>query len=318
MKRVLFSCLMGLMSYVQAFDPNESSAVTFEPGRGRFGDQLISYLHASWVSHKTGFPIILQDFMYMDEMKLSDMHEKLSNRLYRRFKFHLKVYTNQQISFPINPGGLYIVPYHSDFRHEAANNVTLEKRHYGYLVVDWTDQEFLEKVRTAVAPKREMPTLDLPDNRVTVAMHVRRGGGYDDRNGFNPTMAMPLKFPTDAFYLDAVRKISALTGGKPLYVHIFSDAAYPVVIAKKYEKELSDLDVMFGAREFDNAHDKNVLEDFYAMQQFDCLIYPESNYSYIPSRIWDYQIRISPNEAEVIDGRQQIVGMQIELKRPSM
>ena len=43
-----------------------------------------------------------------------------------------------------------------------------------------------------------------------------------------------------------------------------------------------------------NNHHSNVLEDFFEMARFDCLIRPDSNYSIMAEKIADYKIVISP------------------------
>ena len=58
--------------------------------------------------------------------------------------------------------------------------------------------------------------------------------------------------------------------------------------------QLKDLPITFGCRKEGNRHDAHVMEDFFALMDFDCLIRSASNYSFLPSIIADYQVVMTP------------------------
>jgi len=53
--------------------------------------------------------------------------------------------------------------------------------------------------------------------------------------------------------------------------------------------------ITFACRENGNRHDRNVVDDFFALTKFDCLIRSDSNYSLMASKFADYKIQISPH-----------------------
>jgi hypothetical protein len=294
-------CIATFLLFTTICSAN-TSAITFEKGGGRFGDQLVSYLHALWMNYRTGLPILLPEIDLCDQLQLSTKHPRILDKTMavRNISSNANFY---QIA---KRNTLYYIPYFPDFSYEAAYQWD------AYIVIDWEDPHFLALVRENLSPKNELPKLSLPENRVSVAMHVRRGGGYDDPHGERMDVIWPMKFPPDQFYFDSLRQIDALLDHPPLHIHIFTDAIDPSEIALRYREALSDLDVTFSFREEGNRYNQNILEDFFAMLQFDCLIYPLSNFSYIPSRIGNYKVRIAPRRAEKIDGIPAITGVQIE------
>ena len=57
-----------------------SSFVTYSLDAGRFGDQLINYMKALWVSCKYDIPLIYHPFSYSDLLELSNAHPQLSDQ----------------------------------------------------------------------------------------------------------------------------------------------------------------------------------------------------------------------------------------------
>jgi hypothetical protein len=91
--------------------------------------------------------------------------------------------------------------------------------------------------------------------------------------------------------------LSSLFPGRPLYAYIFTDDLDPGKIADAFASTLSDLPIQFDCRREGNHHDLNIVEDFLAMMEFDCLIRSASNYSLIPAIAADYQVVISPTHS---------------------
>ena len=47
-------------------------AVTYDLFDGRFAERAVNYLHAKWISYKTGMPLLYKPFLYSDEFVLHD------------------------------------------------------------------------------------------------------------------------------------------------------------------------------------------------------------------------------------------------------
>src|SRR3989344_3123013 len=87
------------------------SYVTYAFSGGRFGDNLVAYIHAKWISYKYDLPLLYQPFSYSDGLVLDQdppPHVPSNRRLFR------------DNPSKIQPNGdfLYIVPYFPDFAIE--------------------------------------------------------------------------------------------------------------------------------------------------------------------------------------------------------
>lgn len=249
---------------------------------GRFGDHLIEYLHAKWISYSLGIPLLYKPFKYSEEFKLHDLEEAWTKEKEKSF-LHVKEFN---CTDPVRDSTLYLIPFFSE---------SPDDRRFGEVpyVINWRDQTFKSILRTAFTPKKKRPKHSFPpiENLLTVALHVRRGGGADPKNSYT---RWPLRFAPDSYYIESLRIISDLFPSRPIYAYIFTDDTDPGSIADKYTEALSDLPIQFNCRREGNFHSSNILEDFLSMMEFDCLIRSTSNYSFLPSIIGHYHVVISP------------------------
>jgi hypothetical protein len=156
--------------------------------------------------------------------------------------------------------------------------------------VNWDDLRFLNELRALLSPVDQMPSITLPSGYISVALHMRTGIGFDSEE---LPSHFPLKCPPFNYYIKALELVSILFD-QPLYVFIFTDHPNPPELQQKLSSIFSGYKIRFDCRRSDNAHDKNVLEDFFALGQFECLIRPDSNYSLIASKIFSHKVVISP------------------------
>ena len=50
--------------------------VSYRLSGGRFGDNLLAYMHAKWVSYRYEIPLVYHDFPYAKELMLEEYEEK--------------------------------------------------------------------------------------------------------------------------------------------------------------------------------------------------------------------------------------------------
>jgi hypothetical protein len=67
-----------------------------------------------------------------------------------------------------------------------------------------------------------------------------------------------------------------------------------------------------------NGHDKNVLQDFFSLFNFDILIHPQSNFSLVPSLIHDFAMVYFPVDAAVDGERVVICQTKLEMNEALM
>jgi hypothetical protein len=132
-----------------------------------------------------------------------------------------------------------------------------------------------------------------------VGVHVRRGGGFDS---LQERLRVPLKFPPDSYYIEQIERISKIFKNRSLYVYILTDDLDPASIVNKYRAALNNSNIHFDYRKTDNGPSQNVLEDFFFMTKFDCLVICQSNFSLMASKLADFALVITPTHPTLING----------------
>ena len=263
------------------------SAVTYELNGGRLGDNLLSYCKAKWLSYTHGIPLINIPFPYSKQlnihaygmMRTNDIGEKFDHvvRLSAHKKWHINKYS----------GTLYIKQWKTP------------------VAIDWYDRKFVNELKKLIAPCGSVTCVTIPSGCISVAIHVRRGGGYViDKKMMKH---MPNKFAPEHFYVDQIKRILSMYSDKQLYVHIFTDDPKPKKIVSQFKAVITNERITWGYRKKKNRFFANVLEDFFSMMQFDCLIRPGSNFSRFVERLGDHQVVIYPCHAKYSSKKRWII-----------
>jgi len=271
---------------------NSKSAITYNLNGGRFGDDLFSYCKTKWLSYEHGIPLIYKPFRYSKKLKLHKKEKVYNRRSPKKFE------TIRYVS-------------NSQFRKLQPNaNILYIKKWYCNVHADWKNKKFIKKLRKLISPRVTFTSIVLPKNCVTVAVHMRRGGGYrmdTDRIINN----QPLRFASDQFYIDQIKRLAAMFEGKNLYVHIFTDDRNPQAIVENFRRVVNIDTIIYGCRKAGNSHCSHVLEDFFAMMKFDCLIRPKSHYSRFVERLGNNKIIIAPTHVSSSKGKDVIDTIRI-------
>jgi hypothetical protein len=262
---------------------NHRKAVTYTLC-GRFGDCLLAYLRAKWIAYKYNISFLYVPFPYSDQLNLHKYEKNHLKEHRSRFKYEI-ILTSELDVVPSPDASLIIVPYFPETIHEPG--------WIKFHEVDWNNVGFQHLIHQLVSPATSIKTIEIPqDSRIKLAIHVRKGGSVDPAG---TELSFPLKMPPDDFYIAAVRKMSELCGHQNIYAYIFTDDLYPLQILNKFKEALFDLkNIDYDCRTEANHPGINVLEDFFSMQKFDCLIRPESNFSIMVEKMHDFKLVISP------------------------
>ncbi len=275
-----------LFLFFVAHNAHASSAITYSFNGGRLGDNLTTYIKAKWLSYKYNLPLLYQPFPYSDQLKLHELETRYTYEKSKEYKTHvmrLSIASENAIKIDRNAHALYWV-------------------HLYFKLAGWSeldeirDERFIALLKKLIAPRGSLPLMELPKDKISVAVHVRRGGTFE-KPDFSKTTGMiypPLRFPPDQFYIDQLKKLPAYFPGQHFYVHIFTDDPDPRSIAQKYEAAVDNAFFSFNFRAHNNGHDHNVLDDLFAMARFDCLIRPASGFSRIAQLIGKHTMVIAP------------------------
>jgi hypothetical protein len=135
---------------------------------------------------------------------------------------------------------------------------------------------------------------------------MRKGGGAPMDNAKEKERC-PLRFVPNEFFVSQIDRIAQMFEGQRLYVYIFTDHQNPKKLARKLSVALNNENIIFDYRKDDNRHDLNVLEDFFSMMQFDCLIRPGSHFSRFVERLGNAHLAIYPYSVKQKEGEKPVI-----------
>lgn len=285
-----------------SFNLRAKAAVTYSLTGGRFGDHLLSFLRAEWIAYSYNIDLKYRPFKYSNELALDLIYKRDQARSHNKH-VHLDS-KNFNIITP-DDDILYTVPYFPESTLETEKNPSWKNF---YFPVNWKDSDFRKNVLEKIKPVNNIKTIIPPRDCVSVALHVREGGGRDSNTCFS---MIPFKFPPMQFYKDALMKVINCFENKAIYCFVFTDALNPKEIISQLQSSVNNASVIFDYRKENNSPVSNVLEDFFSFFNFDVLIRPDSNFSIIPSLLNDYAIIVSPKHIISLD--RQIVADDFDL-----
>jgi hypothetical protein len=293
------------------------SIVTNDILGGRLGDQLISYLHAKWVSYKYDLPFYYKSFIYSEQLVLDDLELRYDPSLANERQIKKMVYgqTLEQFLATGKKGMLYDIPYFPESIEELQpakkpdnyNHWQRLSEYYPFFPVDWSDPEFKKIIQKMIAPKKQLNLVKLPKNRLTVALQVRKNsGGFDlpllhglSDQAYNPKtvytdVVFPFKHPPEEYFIEQLKYVIKRFSGQKLFVFMFTDDPTPKPILERIKQAINDPRIEFDCRTAENNHYSNVLEDLFSIAQFDCFIRPDSNLGIVASKLGNFKMVISP------------------------
>ena len=188
------------------------SYVTYSKSGGRFGDNLLVYLQAKWLAMQNGLPLLFVPFNYSSELVADDAEMHFDPASYCRLRrMTVREGTKIDAELPL----LYECPYFPAFEEE--------QRAGGWyaFVVDWKDPEFRKEALAMIAPKRMLDLVWPKKGAISVAIHVREGGGFDTDH---TRLFDPLKLPPLPFYVEALSKVIEMFPEREFYCYVFTDA----------------------------------------------------------------------------------------------
>lgn len=131
----------------------------------RLGDNITTYSKTKYFSQKFNLPFFLSPFPYCEQFHLHTTETILTEEIQK--KFSKIVLINKVEDIIINPPEPTLFVCH--FLSPAPSM-------YAYCR---EDLNFEKEIKTLLAPLEFIEPLPKPENVITVAVHVRKGGGYD-------------------------------------------------------------------------------------------------------------------------------------------
>lgn len=128
----------------------------------------------------------------------------------------------------------------------------------------------------------------------------------------------PTRFPPLQFYIDQIKFLYKNLNNRPLFIHIFTDHPKPQMLVDEIKKHIDAPNITYSYRQEGNSHDNNILDDLFAMMEFDCLIRPGSSYSKFAQLLGKHKIIIYPAKTTWIEEKKLLVnevGIVFKAKR---
>ena len=292
MKNIFFLSVLFLV-LSDGFAKTSSSAITWRANGGRFGDNLLSYCKANWISYKFNLPLLYQPFKYSNELMLYKNEEAFTQR-------HLLKFSKVMQLFKLSP----------DVIKENSNTLYISQWKIN-AIIDWFDPVFLAEIKKNISPIYPIEKVAIPEGTISIAAHVRDGGTFHVDTPEEKERC-PLRFVPEEFFIAQIDRIAQMFPQDSLYVHIFTDHSNPKKLAKKFQSSLNNPRITFGFRETGNSHKSNVLEDFFSMMDFDCLIRPGSQFTRFVQRLGNNTLVIYPETFKEINGKKIINTIKIK------
>lgn len=240
---------------------NNSNFITYQLNPGRLGDHLLTYCIAKLVAHLSGLPLYYSPIKGADELALSKLetyHPPKSRRtiLIEEYKdtAHLPLYfprtgSKNRITRSI-PTKETPIGYVCTLK-TAIKNIKGFQDLYRYTQKNPAFKAELSRMINPLIPIEPLP---LPENMISVAVHVRTGGGFDKplfmqsdltekpkSTHYFADQMYPKRFPPEIYYIEQIATVARLCDYKPLFVHIFTDDKNPAAIVERFKDKLSRL-----------------------------------------------------------------------------
>jgi len=290
---VTILCFLGVFRLHSEQHPS-NCAVTYEFSGGRLGDNIISYMHAKWISYKYQIPLLYKPFPYSNELVLDDMETRVTRHRSAKYRRIVYLGKDQTVDLNVKVSTLYVVPYFPESECERRCFTGPGSLPWPYFEVNWNDPGFKACICEMIKPKTKLQLCPVQKDKLNVALHIRLGGDCQHDKGIGS--GTPQKSPPETFYFEQLETICRIFRSEKIHVHLFTDDSNPSRLAHHCREYLNEERVEFTYRESGNVFDKNVLEDLFSLMQFDCLIRPESNFSIVASLLTDYKVLIYPDD----------------------
>ena len=281
---------------------------------GRIGNILLAYSKARWLAKTYEMPCYYQVPKQMEEVEIVVEGARFP-KYFRRAK---KRETLVQYPQEIRPIKKNLKEVHCAY--------AFKKRVYGtehgdisYFKGLLSDARLRDELRRDIHPCAAVQTIEVPEERLGVAVHIRSGSGDDtsrlspdfyDVNTFDEIeyqknvdfdktqdggrldISYPLMAPPLQYYLDQITVLYELLERQPLYVFVYTDAKNPASIVAMLQKRLEG-DIVIASR-IAHHYSKTAVDDLFEMAQYDYLIRSCSTFAQFAQIIGRHKIIICP------------------------
>jgi hypothetical protein len=292
----IFIAAISCVSANQYEQIAQRHAISYDLGGGRFGDKLLGYSQARYLSYITHVPFLYRAFPYSEQLTVEFQalaYDQYASKYAHTFHINSSKTLTEcltKIRNPQTPPTLFILDYFPSDISEW------EKDHSRQLLLNipWHDPDFFTYLKQSTQPRIAIPHLK-QNGRLNVADHVRTLSGADTPD--TSMVAFPLKHPDLEYHKRQIRRVYEWNLGRPMHVFLFSDTKDPSQLLQDFRRAFRREDITFDIQYHNRVDTDHVLQDFFAMQQFDVLIATQSNFSMMAARLGSFDMVLFPVHA---------------------
>ena len=275
-KKNILPFFIGTCIFYNATLSNPQKSAIINLRCRRLGDNLDGICKAEWLSYKYKIPYYYQPCNYSDQFKLHDIKKHIPASHFIKTFAHQTGLANSSDTIDLNTKTLYVASVNSG------------------IDIDWNDIKFVDTIKPLFQPRHTQALIaTVPETKISIALHIRTGGGFDK---IEAKKKYALRFPDFDYYITQLYRIIDIFPNDALHAHIFTDDENPPSLMRLFTQEFRNIEITFSCREKNNRHDKNVMEDFFAMMDFDVLIRSGSMYSYYAWHLGNGKVMIHPTK----------------------
>lgn len=286
---VLLAISHGIDAKTKSPSPKSHHAITYSIEKWRrLGDAITTVCKALYFAKACNLPVYFCDFPYFDQFALSISAPMLTSEIVKNYSKVVPITTQAELSKQLE--STEPILFECQFLSETPPMYSVTREY----------PEFEELIKKAFTPLIDIPQLAKPPAVVTVALHVRKGGGFDKPLGskqeYGPNHklpkgfyikknspqgshmdAWPIKWPTGPVFLEVVKNY--------IYKKInYSDYIWPIKFPcdQYYIDQLKELSAMLPGKNLliyiftDDPEPEKIMER-YSVQLKD---YPRIIFSY--------------------------------------
>lgn len=278
---------------------HEHATIQFIPGGGRLGDQLLEYVKAKWISYQNDIPLLLPPMNIFKGLNLYEIDQVK----------YLPSYDN---ILSINQTDVFLnkkSPHHYQISYFPILN-------YEEIKKLKNNTAFISELKKLISPSISLSLFEPKKDKISIAVHVRKEHNHGSAKTLKSVqifdlehistcpftntqkthmdLDFPNKFPPEQFYIDQIKYLSECFEHQPLYIFIFTDDENPKSLTERIQKHVNLENIEYDYRKSDSTGSIAVLEDFFSMMHFDCLIRPlASNFSLIAELLGNHKLVIA-------------------------
>lgn len=311
MKKVMWSAssvMLGAFLSLSASSTPEHRIVPL--GLGRLGDQIVAYCKAKYYSMKYDIPLVLPEIEHASNFYFYTQEEHQD-----KMRFGRRILIKTEADFTQDRRRtLFTVHMFTPLSPEVAFG---ESDFFTEEIYDKMIQcpDFAAEIRRMLQPVGERILDPIPDNVISVAVHIRKGSGGDQplhskqmytsddtehactgvsvHSSQAADVGFPLKFPPEQYYIDQINELAQMLPNHVLYIRVFSDDPAPHELMARLKAHCMYDNCIFLFSNPGAWRDK-IIDDLFAMTTCDCLIRSCSHFAGMAQIIGEHKLIISP------------------------